>query len=339
MTLNPYQPPSIESSAPTRPHITRTPPFVGTPPWRDGDRMVVLASNPEFLKICPVTGESENLVKIRARIWRPKGAFWTRGLFCELHVTRRAAWYLRVKQWVDAFLGLMGAIGIFSFAALFINPREELILTTLASMPLLLIGSFLRAAILDPFLWVESSAFDYEWIRGAHPGYLDHLPGLHEIQPTGVPEAWRDGKRLVMAENEELPKICLMSGSVEDLIPTYIVPPSSFFRFSLVTLSNPFLKIYFSKRWLRERWTDLRGSMQIGRIVGATLVTLGILFVPILGCMGAVLIVPGVLIVFREMIRRDDALPVLTIAKVRNGYIWLNGAHPDFLAKLPPWVH
>ena len=351
-SINPYRSPSIESNAPASPVSSAVRKFrlEGNPPWRDGDRMVVTAFAPELIKVCPFTGTTENLVQVRSRIFQP----WAPSISAEFHVARWVRGSVWTRNFLDSLIGLLGAITIVSAGAVFFQPYALIVLIPV--LLLFLVVFACKRVFFAPFLWVVKTEDGRQWIRGAHPGYLDCLPTLPpSCLADGRPEAWRDTHQVVVATEGDLPPLCLMTGTTEDLVPTTIASGmAKSFKFYVVAPSPHRLLVYLSKKWLHESWSRqrqvarwlARTGLAILAVAAVSSIGISVLFgfhylsavtaVPLL-VLSPLLGVFAACFLIAAQFGYDSVLPTLNFTRTRNGYIWLRGASSEFLANVPSW--
>lgn len=332
MDLNPYQSPSIaaDASEPKRR-------WKGNPPWRDGDQMVVSANDLQFEEVCVRTGATSDLARVNAVLWGASSRI------VDPYVTRSAHASLGWKSMVDLLNAGAVVLTVVAFLGLIVGrvflpdwlsdwtPRAF-------GIGLLFVGLGIpsRLAFFEPFLWITKVEDGYLWVRGAHPGYLDRLPSIEpDLGPIAPPiEAWRDRDQLVIpARWAEFPRTCILTGSEEGLVRASIQSRV----FTMLRAGWEDLAPYVSQKWLSERWNARRRLARMLTRYGMATVLLTVPFVVVVPHLGLLSIVGGIG-VWIGLSLREDAAPSLSISRIRNGMMWIEGAHPVFLAKLPPWT-
>ena len=154
--------------------------------------------------------------------------------------------------------------------------------------------------------------------------------------PTEVFGVWRDGSMLVIHKQANLPRVCVVTGKpaagARDLLVVWKSPGEFLARQThlLVPLCRKELERYkLARRLILSGWLLTAGAIAIGvlRLALLTndpwtrqvLTTLAVLT----GIAGLAVWLIGV---------------AITVAMGRGDYIWLAGAHRQFLSRLPRWT-
>jgi hypothetical protein len=159
--------------------------------------------------------------------------------------------------------------------------------------------------------------------------------------PTDVFGAWRDGSMLVIHNQTNLPRVCVVTGKLaagaRDLLVVWKSPGDILARQThlLVPLCRKELDRYkFARRLILSGWLLTAGAIAIG-VLRLLLLTndpwtrqILTLLAVLTGMAGLAAWLIGVAI---------NHIP-LTVAMGRGDYIWLAGAHREFLSRLPAWT-
>jgi hypothetical protein len=148
--------------------------------------------------------------------------------------------------------------------------------------------------------------------------------------------AWRDGKSLVIHPAAALPMICLKSGApATHVIPVQVpwCPPGFLVRMPTLELRLPLCD-----------WRHLmykKGGRLFYMIAGlATLpIPLLLLFVPVESRFFGYFIGTNLVVILSCVLLAADSRRMLVFEKFKGDYFWFSGAHPSFLAHLPPWPY
>lgn len=156
--------------------------------------------------------------------------------------------------------------------------------------------------------------------------------------------AWRDGKKLVIANNSQLSDNCVKcslpaaGGRMKRKYTWH--PPLIYVAFILNILLYIILALCFQKTLkaeigvcrgcrIRRRWDLLIGWVAF--IGGIAVGLAGLMNEKQWGWAGPALFLFGLF----WLIGRTQ---MLTASRIREGHAWLRGCHKDYLAKLPEWV-
>jgi hypothetical protein len=155
---------------------------------------------------------------------------------------------------------------------------------------------------------------------------------------------WRSGKRMVMAEDAELPDRCVKTdrpadGEWADIRLQWHHP--ALYLVLLVNLIAYFIVAYFVSTRVIVRvgiTTPVLASARRARQLTWALPLAGIALcmvaatasLPLLLWPGGALIVVSIPVFFLRG-------RLIWATRIEHGYVWIAGVHPDYLARLPEW--
>jgi hypothetical protein len=176
------------------------------------------------------------------------------------------------------------------------------------------------------------------------PAQFYRGPNPYEAQATTPAGVWRDDKTMVLAKNAPLPAVCVKCGCA--------VEQADFKRnfrwhtpalYLLLLISVPIYLIV--ALCVQKRATvhlglceEHRAKRRKGLTVGWVAFVLGLVMLLFgIGSETPALLLLGLLGFFAGLIYVLVAAHLLTPKKIDQNFVWLNGAHPDLLARLPQW--
>jgi len=166
-----------------------------------------------------------------------------------------------------------------------------------------------------------------------------------EPQSPGI-GAWRDGNYLVMHYEAELPRYCITSGEVADgareLVLSWRTPGDLLSRTHQFWLPQvrPYLVQYAREKRLAKIGMGLMALMLLLVIVGMRIVYL---IAPanqldaILSLLAITAIPLSIAVIIVWLWWLLNSKPPLRHVHSWRDYVWFEGAHPRFLARLAPW--
>jgi len=173
---------------------------------------------------------------------------------------------------------------------------------------------------------------------------LADMPGEHDRGVFGV---WREGKRLVMSKDAQLPFICVKSNRPADgwlrrklywhhpaIMLLVLCNILIYAVVALIVRQKADIQIGLSAQWFRRRRMAIAGAF-LGFFVGVGLIAAGASNAA--GADGPFLVVAGILTMLIAIIVGAVMSSMVRPARITAKYVWLTGVHPDYLAGLPPW--
>jgi hypothetical protein len=167
-------------------------------------------------------------------------------------------------------------------------------------------------------------------------------PDCVDPLPTDVFGAWRDGSMLVIHKQANLPRVCVVTGKpaagARDLLLVWKSPGDLLSRQTHLLL--PLCRGELD-RYIHFRWMALLGLTFMAAMVVSMLAALAIrsntdwVNVLIFGTAVAT----GASGVLLWLIGYYSAKDPLQVALGRGDYVWLAGAHREFLNRLEPWPY
>lgn len=165
---------------------------------------------------------------------------------------------------------------------------------------------------------------------------------------------WRDGKRLVMSKNSQLPYRCVKTNEpAETLLRRKLSwhSPLLFVTILAGLLIYIVIALAFSKRAdIRVPITHRIANRRSLAIAAGWLSGLGGLCVIILACIFLsdsqnpigenalpFIIIGGIVFIVVSAVVSAMVASVVRPARITDSHVWLNGVHPDYLAQLPNW--
>lgn len=163
---------------------------------------------------------------------------------------------------------------------------------------------------------------------------------------AGVQGLWRDGTKLVMHKNAQLPDRCVKSNEPTTarlkrklqwhhpaIYLTICAGLLIFVIIALILTKRATIYIGLSEQWLARRRT------RIWIAWGIFLVSVLVFAAGIVGIdsgFGA-LILLGVVLFLTAAVYGAMGARMVYASRMTDEYLWINGVHPDFLAPLPEW--
>lgn len=175
--------------------------------------------------------------------------------------------------------------------------------------------------------------------------YLTDVPG---DQGRGTFGVWRDGNKLVMSKEAQLPYVCVKSnqpasGWLKRKLywhhPAYYLALLAgllvFVVIALIVRKTANIQVALSDKWFRRRRWAIAGGW-LGVIVGFGLLVTGIAnSAP--GNSAVFLIPVGLLMFLIAAVAGAMNASIVRPSRITNTHVWLKGVHPEFLATLPAW--
>jgi hypothetical protein len=182
----------------------------------------------------------------------------------------------------------------------------------------------------------------------ASPRSLDDYPVvlIAEAVDSGL---YRKGRLLVMHKQAVLPDVCIKSNQPAHgrrlkrklswhhpaIYLALVAGVPIFVILALVLRKQATIYTGLSEPWFRKRrWAIFGGwasfliglALIIGAAVSADRHPTAALAIPV-----------GVVVMLGGMIYGSVVARIVSPKRITDDYVWLAGAHPDFLADLPPW--
>lgn len=175
-----------------------------------------------------------------------------------------------------------------------------------------------------------------------NPYESPQTPGsLRSLVDEADPGPWRDNALLVMRVDREcsLPMRCVITG-------VSVGPDKTYYR--ELTYAKSFALSHPVRLEVKWPVTDgARPKVPWAPVVG-TLVSIAVLVLGIADYRHRATVGTGispqtmgglaaVIAIMSAAVARTLAMPFLAIVDTKDGFAWIDGAHPDFLRELPPW--
>jgi hypothetical protein len=165
---------------------------------------------------------------------------------------------------------------------------------------------------------------------------------------------WRDGAKLVIRRGEQFPDRCVKTNhpahgrrkqhtvswadplAIVAFLPLLFVPflGDILCHFLMMGAEDETLSVGLSEEWSRKRIAVILGTVWVV-IASLMFILLGLANLP--GLEPWLLIGFGALLLIVALVFCVKVSTLLVATRITEHYLWLRGAHPDFLAGLPEW--
>ncbi len=172
-----------------------------------------------------------------------------------------------------------------------------------------------------------------------------------QLGPDSRPSSgvWRDGNRLVMSKDAQLPYVCIKTNKAADgwlrrklswhtpwIYLSILLGLLFYVILALVLRHTADIRIGLCRERInRRRWTIAGAGWTA--IVGTALMVIGIANSRPDNSAWIVTIIVGALTLLAGLLVGAIFVPIVTPARITKQYVWLKGVHPVFLASLPPF--
>ena len=175
--------------------------------------------------------------------------------------------------------------------------------------------------------------------------HLSDMPGEDDRGTFGV---WRDGNRLVMSKDAQLPYICIKTNRPATawlrrklywhhpaIYLTILISIWIYVIVALIVRKKADIQVGLSaESFSRRRWSIAGGWL--GFLLGAGLFVVGI--AESRPTNDLIFLVPaGLLIGLIAAAVGATLASIVRPTRITDKFVWLKGAHPEFLASLPAW--
>jgi predicted RNA-binding Zn-ribbon protein involved in translation (DUF1610 family) len=158
---------------------------------------------------------------------------------------------------------------------------------------------------------------------------------------------WRDGNRLVMTKDAELPYVCIKTNKpADDWLPRrlywhdpwiymiLIVSPLIYIIVALIVRQSADIEIALCReRAIRRRWI-IAGAC-LSAVLGLVLMGVGIANFQLRSNLGFPIFFVGLFTLLAGPIAGAMLARMVVPVRITRDHVWLKGIHPDFLAALP----
>lgn len=196
------------------------------------------------------------------------------------------------------------------------------------------------------------SADSFENVSPAINPYASPVATTERNPQPSTGGIWSDGKVLVMHKQANLPDVCIKSNQPTDgyrlkrkltwhhpaVIAAVLISPLVYIILAVILSKKATLQIGLSEVWRKKRGTRIAiawGCFLLGVLMIVAAVVVGNSRNGSGGIVAAC-VISGLLLILGGAIYGLLAARMVYPQKIDDEYVYLKGAHPDFIARFPP---